>query len=389
MATSVDLALLRQITTAGIAVYEASRRAGSLLAKGRQVAAQAETLLRAAGLTYLLESGALPTPLSSSTPAEDLVDAYIAIQQGYADLKVGLDGWAEQAGAAGDWPTAATALDALHRIDPQYRDVAARLSRAQVLGRAVQALEAPAWEAARELLEPWCRDHATDTVARDLLCETYYRPAVQAADAGDAHAIPANLASLRQLNPNYQDLARWPQRFPHLTWFISEIKAVHQFGAHTGAVVSVAFSPDGQLLATACHDGTAQVWEVSSARLLHTLAHGGPSVHGVAFSPDGQLLATAGHDGTAKVWEVSSARLLHTLAHQSAYVIGVAFSPDGRLLATAGDAGTAKVWEVSSARLLHTLAHGGPSVHGVAFSPDGQLLATAGHDGTARLWGPQ
>ncbi len=152
---------------------------------------------------------------------------------------------------------------------------------------------------------------------------------------------------------------------------------------HGGSVYSVAFSPDGTLLATGSLDKTAKVWEMPSGKLLATLQHGG-SVYSVAFSPDGKLLATRSGDKTAKVWEMPSGVLIATLKHDN-FVSSVAFSPDGTRLATGSDDKTAKVWEVPSGKLLATLQHGA-WVSSVTFSPDGTLLATGSGDATAKVW---
>jgi len=152
------------------------------------------------------------------------------------------------------------------------------------------------------------------------------------------------------------------------------------------SVAAVAFSPDGQLLATAGSGKTARLWQVPSGELVRTLPGHTGVVYAVAFSPDGQLLATAGGDRTARLWQVPSGELLRTLPGHTGWVSTVAFSPDGQLLATAGTDRTALLWKVSSGEPLRTLSGHTRAVNDVAFSPDCLLLATAGSDRTARLW---
>ena len=104
---------------------------------------------------------------------------------------------------------------------------------------------------------------------------------------------------------------------------------------HTAWVTSVAFSPDGQLLASGGADGTIKLWAVQSRKVFGSLS--GPKAEGiaVAFSPDGKMLASACTDGTVNLWAVQSGELAFTLKGHTAPVTAVAFSRDGRLLATA------------------------------------------------------
>ena len=194
---------------------------------------------------------------------------------------------------------------------------------------------------------------------------------------------------------------------------------------HTKTISDMAYSPDGLLLATAGHDGTARLWHPATGRCLHTLTghdiviHGvrDTGVHGVAFSPDGRLLATGGDDGTARLWDPATGRCLRTLTGHTetdwglafgkktlftaitgnedvriltgpGVVMGVAFSPDGRLLATASRDKTARLWDPATGDCLRTLTGHTSTIAEVTFSPDGRLLATASRDETARLWDP-
>ena len=110
---------------------------------------------------------------------------------------------------------------------------------------------------------------------------------------------------------------------------------------HTDRVLSVAFSPEGQMLASGSWDETVKLWRVSDGQQLRTLGEDTPSygfVCNVAFSPDGQMLASVacplGGGRILSVWRVSDGSLLHT--HRSS-VPSVAFSPDGQTLVSSND----------------------------------------------------
>ncbi|KAG9234358.1 hypothetical protein BJ875DRAFT_401290 [Amylocarpus encephaloides] len=145
---------------------------------------------------------------------------------------------------------------------------------------------------------------------------------------------------------------------------------------HSGFVMSVAFSHDSKLLASASDDKTVK----------QTLEGHSQGVMSVAFSHDSKLLASASDDKTVKVWDTATGTLQQTLEGHSQGVMSVAFSHDSKLLASASDDKTVKVWDTATGTLQQTLEGHSGWVMSVAFSHDSKLLASASDDKTVKVW---
>ncbi|TAD79227.1 MAG: hypothetical protein EA001_04795 [Oscillatoriales cyanobacterium] len=158
---------------------------------------------------------------------------------------------------------------------------------------------------------------------------------------------------------------------------------VRELGRHPDSIYCIAFSPNGQLVATASNDGTAKIWNLQG-QLVATLAgHQGP-VDWVAFSPDGQRLVTASDDRTVRLWTVQGQELA-TLRGHSDIVMSVVFSADGRYLASGSLDKTIRVW-TSGGKPVRMIAAHQDGVLSVAFSADGRSIASAGKDKLVKYW---
>ena len=176
-------------------------------------------------------------------------------------------------------------------------------------------------------------------------------------------------------------------------WTIArESSHIATLSGHTNYVSSVAFSPDGTILASGAGDGTVRLWDVATKTNTATL-EGNSRVNSVAFSPDGTTLAAGLEDSTVKLWDVATKTNIATLAGATDRVHSVAFSPDGTTLAAGLEDSSVKLWDVATKTNTATLAWATDRVHSVAFSPDGATLAAglgnafSGVDnGAVKLW---
>ncbi len=155
---------------------------------------------------------------------------------------------------------------------------------------------------------------------------------------------------------------------------------------HRDWVQTLAFAPDGQMLASAGYDKTIRVWRVASGSVQQVLRGHQRSINSVAFSPDGNWLVSAGDDATVRLWQQTSGEQYAVLQGPGYAVYSVAFSPDGALLAAGGKDRTVFVWRLAERKLIHSFEGHDDDVLAVAFSPDGKMLASAGADKEIKLW---
>lgn len=161
---------------------------------------------------------------------------------------------------------------------------------------------------------------------------------------------------------------------------------LHRLVGHKKPVRGVAFSPNGERLASVSNDKTVRLWDPRSCKELQALKGHSNRVCAVAISPDGNSLASVSDDMTVKLWDNSTGAELSTLIGHSGNITDVVFSPDSRLLASASDDDTVKLWDTQSGATLQTLIGHSDWVSAVAFSPEGNTLVSASKDETIRLW---
>ncbi len=166
-----------------------------------------------------------------------------------------------------------------------------------------------------------------------------------------------------------------------------------ELAGHTGGITSVAFSHDSRFLASGSNDHTVRLWDVASETELATFTGHSDVVYSVAFNPDASLVASGGKDKKIVLWDVATgeSRIINT-----GHIGGInrlVFSRDGNMIISGGtmlgalwNDPTIRIWNVATGEQKSILTGHTYGNINVAFSPDGKTLLTGSADGTVLLW---
>jgi hypothetical protein len=166
-------------------------------------------------------------------------------------------------------------------------------------------------------------------------------------------------------------------------------EVVHSFTGHTGAVSSIAFSPDGRML-SGSRDGTMRLWDVNQegeGRVFRRPP--GWWVGCVAFCPDGRRALAGYYDYSIRLWDLQTGQEVRYYLGHRGTVTSLAVSPDGRTFLSGSDDHTMRLWDLESGVQRCVFRGHKDSVKGVEFSAGGGQAISWSVDGTMRLWQPK
>jgi WD40 repeat protein len=178
-----------------------------------------------------------------------------------------------------------------------------------------------------------------------------------------------------------------------VVWNRSSGQQVLNVVAHDSEARSVAWSPDGRLLASGGLDYLVHLWDVDTERKIFTFSEHRDNIGSVLWSPDGKRIASRSWAGEIKVWEPSTGEVLLALSQPKGSAAdgqySISWSPGGDRLAACYTHGEIIVWDASTGRKIHQILGHTSDLRAVAWSPDGKRLASGGYDRFVKIWDAQ
>jgi tricorn protease-like protein len=208
--------------------------------------------------------------------------------------------------------------------------------------------------------------------------------AVRRMEAGDRQPVLAVSADGRLLASSGTEQIR--------VWDSSG-KLLRTFGHEFGSMASLAFSPDGTLLASAGYDANVHFWDVSTGRQKASVRDQLVATFAMAFTSDGKNLVIGGANGAIEIVDVQAASIARRFRAEKHAVSNISLSPDGRSIGAAyfdtdGMARPAPlaVWELASGRLVRRVTPPGPTAIATGFTADGRLLYAMSKGPELNVW---
>ncbi|BAY32412.1 WD-40 repeat-containing protein [Nostoc carneum NIES-2107] len=177
-------------------------------------------------------------------------------------------------------------------------------------------------------------------------------------------------------------------------WHVGALDLIDILHKHHGVVRCVAFTPDGRMLATGGDDRKILFWDLMKRQVAIALSLDDTAAHALALSQDGQILVTGSYR-KIKVWRTShlagvsnlqDVPPLYNLMGHSHIVRSLAISADGKLLVSGSRDQTIKIWHLETGELINTLKGHRDEVCTITLSPDEQIIASGSADKTIKLW---
>jgi WD40 repeat protein len=170
---------------------------------------------------------------------------------------------------------------------------------------------------------------------------------------------------------------------------IQDIHIGTYLGDKRNDVNSISWSPDGRFIAADSFSNTISIWNVQTGELVRNLSGHSADVNALSWSPNGAFIASGSRDNNAIIWNVDTGDLITLLTGHTDWIHSISWSPTGDLLASGSRDRTVIVWDVPLRQKLYTLTGHSHWIHDVAWSHDGTLIASGSVDKNIIIWSVQ
>jgi WD40 repeat protein/transcriptional regulator with XRE-family HTH domain len=187
-------------------------------------------------------------------------------------------------------------------------------------------------------------------------------------------------------SPDRQLLATGDSNNLVYLWQVSDGQPRAILRGHSGWVWAVSWSLDGPMVASGSEDQSVRLWDIETGMCCGIFQGHQRTVRTLAWQPHGHLLASGGDDHEIRLWNSHTKTCCQILQGHDNWVMSVAWSPDGQILASASFDQTIRLWDIQNGECLNILSGHTDGIWSIAWSPNGEYLATGGEDRSVKIW---
>ncbi|KAG8939641.1 hypothetical protein FRC03_006148 [Tulasnella sp. 419] len=240
---------------------------------------------------------------------------------------------------------------------------------------------------ALDLAIKWIRDEASSAVLTNCYrCLVYYYNIIS---LGPSHIYVSTLPFVPRHNLSTSPWERELHASPKVIMSDGNDRwdrVLFTLRSHSSDVNTVAYSPDGETIATGGDDCRVIIWDSRTGSQIHVLEGHSSWVWAVAFSPNGRLLVSGSADKSVRIWNSTTGILIHTLERHSHSVRAVCFSPLGHMIASGSDDRSVILWDSGTGSFIRMLSGHSDDVLSIIFSPDGAQIVSSSEYSSIIIW---
>lgn len=172
-------------------------------------------------------------------------------------------------------------------------------------------------------------------------------------------------------------------------WDINKGELLSTLYDNVSGEVSISFSPDGKNLVSGSWDQSVKIWDINTGEVIRRFNGHEKSLRAASYSPTGKFIASAGWDKEIIIWYEPTGLELMRLQGHTQCIRAIDYSPDGKFLASGGYDLYLRIHDISNGYEVFSFKGHKYPIEALSYSPDGKFIATGGNDNIIKLWDTQ